>query len=444
MAADVKSLFSSLRTLGLFSAGIFLGKDLIYKAGGKFFEMEKLPVKVNYVDWWPKTCQKVTEVVSKFWSRRVEGVAATSISSTALTLAYLYSDDHPLASSIWNMAARTTSVLFDLFGFKKTFDTSLLTLLLMPSLIGTGTNIGLALHDLIAKYFDKDRALETKPIFNETLQTELDEILSTACQAREDNSFLPNLLLYGPPGTGKTMISKWIAKHSGLNYILISAGDLLKPVENNSGLPSNQTNAGAAVATLQKIFEHAKNLSSPTVIFIDEVESIVGKRDTTKSQELVSMLNAFLELTGQASSKLMLVLATNRADSIDPAVLSRMDYKIHVPAPETPQRKSIIESYIPILLSNPEDREVFTSSVIGHIAKQTVGFSGRDLFKLLLRLKVEVRQKRPLTDSRIDDVIKKFIKQEHQIATLDTNKNSLDKNPFYPPVAPKSVVAPVA
>ena len=411
--------------------GSNMTRSLLQNLGSNFFKSSSLPVKVTYVDWWPRTCQEVKELGTKLWSRRAEGAAATAVSTCGLGAIWAYSDTHSRAQSLWDVIMRATQSFLSCFGFTDGLGLgSADPLWAIPSLIGTGTSLSLGSYDVISKYHNRDKDLETKPIFNGQLQEELDDILSAVCSIKKDNGFFQNLLLYGPPGTGKTMISKWIAAHSNMNYIFMSGGDLLKIM--NDGEGSNQRGAGAAVATLERVIEHATSLSTPTVIFIDEAEACLAKRDgDKKSQELVSLLNAFLELTGQPSSKMMLVLATNRSKDIDSAVLSRMDHKIYVGPPEFAERKGIIQGTLPILINSAEDQAYFTPSRIDHIAKQTEGFSGRDIFKLINRLKIEIQFRKNLSTDTIDKVIANVVKQEQQIEEQNDSKDRLQNNPFY-------------
>ncbi|HSX11265.1 MAG TPA: ATP-binding protein [Chlamydiales bacterium] len=432
LADGFERLSNTMRNMAMLIVGSVFVRGLLATATEKFLESESLPVKINYVDWWPRTCQQVKNSTSKLWARRVEGATAATLASLGLVGAAMYSDVHPAAASVWNLAKQTTMACLKVFGFKDglSLGDGLLTFWALPSIVGTGTSLALGSYDLARTYFDRDRVFEAKPIFNQTLQGDLDEILATACATKEDKGYFQNVLLYGPPGTGKTMVSKWIASNSKMNYIIMSGGDLLKTMSTNSTPTGSQ--AGAAVATLQKLIEHAKNLSSPTVVFIDEAEACFGRRDMpNKSQELISLLNAFLELTGQPTSKMMLILATNRPNDIDQAVRSRMDCKLYIGAPEVAERKNIIERNLPILISSSGDRLLFTKNIIDHIAKQTEGFSGRDIFKLINRLKAEIRQKRALSTANIDKVLERFVRQEHQIENQNNAENPLKANPFY-------------
>jgi AAA+ superfamily predicted ATPase len=406
--------------------------NLGVKAVEKFLEDETLPVKIRYKDWWPNTCQKARKVVSSFWSRRMEGTAITSVASGALGGAYLLSDTHPALNAIWNVVQRTTFSCLNLLGINKGFTEGLegfLTLSVTPSLAGLATTLSLGLCDVIGQSSNQDEALEKKPIFDSVLQTKLDKILETVRKLKEEKCPFPNLLLYGPPGTGKSSISREIAEGSGLNYIFISGGDLLKGVVKKDG--SQQEGPGGAVALLQKLIEHAKSLPSPTVFVIDEAEAVFSSRDSTKSQELVSLLNTFLALTGSLSTKMMLILATNRPKDLDVAARNRMTYKIEVGLPKLVERGRIIEAKIPDVFPTQEMQNLFTPEIIAHTAEKTKGLSGRDLLTVLSRLKVELPQKRNLTPADINEILAQFVEEEQQVEMLNYSENSLQANPFY-------------
>ncbi len=449
---SLANLPSTVYRMGQLAFAAMITKSILSSVANKFFESESLPVKINYVDWWPHTKQKAQEFGAKFWAHRIEGATASSISGGALWLSWLYSDMHPTAKSVWNAAQKTTTACLNLFGFSTNyFGSDLVALYALPSVIGFGTSLALGSWEVISQYFDKDLSLETKPIFSPKLQGELDEILATTQTSKERNDFFQHLLVYGPPGTGKTMISKWIAKNSKMNYIYISGGDFLKGMNYSSMNPlqgrSNQGGAGAAVDMLQKLVEHVKTLPTQTVIFVDEAEACFENREEAKkngkSQELVSFLNAFLKLSSSANSKIMWIFATNLPKNLDPAVLSRMDYKILIGPPELAERKVMIRSNVDLLVTPAELRRFFTPAIDDHISNQTEGFTGRDIFKLINRLKTEVRNKNALEISTIDRILKNYLKQEHQLEIQDNAENPLKKNPLYAQnnekVAPKPI-----
>jgi ATPase family protein associated with various cellular activities (AAA) len=432
---NLKNLNSTLYKMGSLAFGAMLTKSAISNLATKFFESDTLPVKIIYVDWWPRTKQQAHEFASKFWSHRAEGATASTIVGGALTIAWINSGMHGRAKDVWELAQRTTTSCLDFFGFEKNFfGNEYIALWALPAIAGVSTSLVLGTWELVSQYFDKDRILEKKPIFSLELQEELDEILAATIASKENHDFFQNILVYGPPGTGKTMISKWIAMNAKMNYIFMSGGDFLKGMNySSSQMRSNQTPAGAAVEMLEKLVEHVKSLSTPTVIFVDEAEAAFEDREEAKkngkSQELVSFLNKFNSLTGP-STKVMWMFATNRPTHLDQAVRSRIDHKIYIGPPELPERKEMARSNIHLIVP-AKFQHHFTPVLIDHIGKQTKGFSGRDMFKFINRLYIEARTKNALEIGAIDRILKHFLRQEHQLEIIDHTENPLKKNPLY-------------
>ena len=240
----------------------------------------------------------------------------------------------------------------------------------------------------------------SKPIFHEELNSDILDLTASIAQVKKEGGFFPNLLLYGPAGTGKTMLSKWIAENSGMNYIMISGGDLVQYV-----------NRGMHVAEFNRLFESAKNSRSPTIFFIDEAESICTSRDQEKRQGPDALLDAFLKEVGEPSKKVMIILATNRLEDFDSAVLNRIDYKTFIGPPEFEQRKQIIEKYILQFFDEKEQQELFDDCKVNELSNKTNGFTGRSLFKLINHL---ANIKKGLTYKSMDSVVDRFIARDKE------------------------------
>ncbi len=220
-------------------------------------------------------------------------------------------------------------------------------------------------------YFFVTHPAEGKPIFSAQLQSRVDEITSSLSNLKKHGGFLPNILLYGPGGTGKTMIAKYIARNSGTNYVMMSGGDLAQFIRK-----------GQHVTKLNELMEWINKQHEPTVLFIDECEALCKNRSRVTRPEDLELVNAFLNHTGEASKKLMLIMATNDKD-LDPAVLSRCDYKLPVLPPAKPERIKILNKYAQVFFSSWEIRTFFNEQKIDAIADKTEGLTGRALFKML-------------------------------------------------------------
>lgn len=122
-------------------------------------------------------------------------------------------------------------------------------------------------------------------------------------------------------GTGKTMVAKRLARSAGLDYAIMTGGDVgpLGP---------------DAVTQLHKLFDWSEASSRGLLLFIDEADAFLGKRSRhSMSENHRNALNALLYRTGEASKHFMLVLATNRPEDLDSAVTDRVDESMHFVLP---------------------------------------------------------------------------------------------------------------
>lgn len=172
------------------------------------------------------------------------------------------------------------------------------------------------------------------------------------------------ILLYGEPGTGKTLIAKAIAQEAGVPFYSTSGSDFV------------QIYVGVGASRIRQLFKKAKE-SKKAVIFIDEIDAIGKKRsqDPSSNGERDQTLNALLtEMSGfNDSNGIVVIAATNRIDTLDPALLrpGRFDRHIEVPLPDKKEREEILNLYLkgkPLGDINVED-----------LAGKTVYFSGAKL-----------------------------------------------------------------
>ena len=140
------------------------------------------------------------------------------------------------------------------------------------------------------------------------------------------------LLLYGPPGTGKTLIARVIANEAEANFISIKGPEVLSKW------------VGESEQRIRHLFAKARE-SSPCIIFFDEIDAITATRGYSVNDAADRVVNQLLtEMDGFDTSKHVCVIgATNRIDTLDPALLrpGRFDHQIEVPLPDTAGLKSI-------------------------------------------------------------------------------------------------------
>ena len=179
------------------------------------------------------------------------------------------------------------------------------------------------------------------------------------------------VLLLGRPGTGKTLLAKAVAGESGASFFSISGSEFVEMF------------VGVGASRVRDLFEKAKS-SSPSIIFIDEIDAIGRKRSVGKNSgsndEREQTLNQLLvEMDGfETDAKVIVIAATNREDVLDPALLraGRFDRRINVDAPD-------LQGRIAILKVHARNKKLASDVRLEDIAKITPGFVGADLANLL-------------------------------------------------------------
>jgi len=174
------------------------------------------------------------------------------------------------------------------------------------------------------------------------------------------------VLLYGPPGTGKTLIARAVANESGANFFTINGPEIMSKFY------------GQSEENLRKTFEEAEK-NAPSIIFIDEIDAIAPKREEVHGEverRVVSQLLTLMDgLKGRG--KVIVIGATNRQDSLDPALRrpGRFDREIEIGVPDRNGRREILQIHT---RGMPLAKDVN----IDYLADITYGFVGADLAAL--------------------------------------------------------------
>ena len=194
------------------------------------------------------------------------------------------------------------------------------------------------------------------------------------------------VLLHGPPGTGKTLIAKAVANESGAHFIPIAGPEIISKYY------------GESEQRLREIFEEAEE-NAPTIIFIDELDSIAPKREEVTGEverrvvaQLLTMMDGLLE-----RGNVIVIGATNRVDSIDPALRrpGRFDREIEIGIPTENDRKEIVEIHT-------RNMPLAEDVDIAAIAERTYGFTGADIAALAREGAIEALR-RYLPDMNLEE-----------------------------------------
>jgi transitional endoplasmic reticulum ATPase len=216
------------------------------------------------------------------------------------------------------------------------------------------------------------------------------------------------VLLYGPPGTGKTLLAKAVASESGANFISISGPEVFSKWY------------GQTEENLRKIFEDAEK-NSPSIIFIDEIDSIAPKREEVSGEVERRSVSQLLTLMDglKKRGKVIVIAATNRPNSVDPALrrAGRFDREIEFPVPDRVGRLEILQ----IHARNMPLKDVN----LGWLADITYGYVGSDLWALCKEAAMSaLRRVLPEIKWKEEDELPKEV-MEKLIVTKEDFENAL-------------------
>ncbi|KAK7307882.1 hypothetical protein VNO77_41325 [Canavalia gladiata] len=177
------------------------------------------------------------------------------------------------------------------------------------------------------------------------------------------------ILLFGPPGTGKTLLAKAIANEAGASFINVSMSTVT-----SKWFGEDEKNVRALFTLAAKV--------SPTIIFVDEVDSMLGQRTRVGEHEAMRKIkNEFMThwdgLMTQPQERILVLAATNRPFDLDEAIIRRFERRIMVGLPSVENREKILKT---LLAKEKVDAQVDFKE----LATRTEGYSGSDLKNLCI------------------------------------------------------------
>ncbi len=218
------------------------------------------------------------------------------------------------------------------------------------------------------------------PVLNEQLSQKVERFIQEHLAGEElmKEGLMPpsSVLLHGDPGVGKTMIGEYFAWKSRRELIVLDLASSVSSLLGKTG------------QNLKRVLEYAK--SKPTVLFLDEFDSIAKDRDDrTDLGELKRIVNVLLKELEDWPHYSLLVAATNYPKLLDKAIWRRFDLVLEIPLPSEVERKSLVEQSL---------SDVSSTWIARFVAKYTDGMNASDIKKMCMR----IRRRHILEKTEID------------------------------------------
>ena len=203
------------------------------------------------------------------------------------------------------------------------------------------------------------------------------------------------VLLCGQPGTGKTLIAKAIAGEANVPFISMSGSEFIEMF------------AGLGASRVRKLFEKARKVS-PCIIFIDEIDAIGSRRNSSggaESENNQTLNQLLVEMDGFDTDETIIVLAaTNRPEMLDKALLrpGRFDRRITIGLPDMRGREEILKIHA-------KGKQFYDDVNLKSIAEDTAGFTGAELANILNEAAIiaTINEHKAITNKDIEDAVKK-------------------------------------
>lgn len=249
-------------------------------------------------------------------------------------------------------------------------------------------------------------------ILSPSLEARVRDIAIATRNTKKNKSLYRNVLMYGPPGTGKTLFAKKLALHSGMDYAIMTGGDVA---------PMGRE----GVTAMHKVFDWASTSRRGLLLFVDEADAFLRKRATEKiSEDLRATLNAFLHRTGQHSNKFMLVLASNQPEQFDWAINDRIDEMVCFALPQREERERLVRMYFDKYVLKPatEGKQRLKVAQFDYgkkcseVAQLTAGMSGREIAQLAVAWQAMAYSSEDgvLTEAMMDARVQDAVQQHQQ------------------------------
>ena len=305
--------------------------------------------------------------------------------------------------------------------------------------------------ETVQKFRNKPQDALSGVVLEPNLEARLRDVAIATKNTKLNGGMYRNLMFYGPPGkpydighythfsdtlitiffligTGKTMFAKKLAMHSGMDYAVMTGGDVA-PMGRDG------------VTAMHKVFDWASTSRKGLILFVDEADAFLRKRSSERiSEDLRSTLNAFLYRTGEQNDKFMLVLASNTPEQLDWAINDRLDEMIEFALPGDAERERLVRLYFdkyvlqPAVGENIKGRrlkveEMDFGQLCSEIAIKANGMSGREIAKMGVAWQAagyaseDGTLTRTMIMEKVDDALNSHLKKVQWLSDEEVREN---------------------
>ncbi|KFW67880.1 ATPase family AAA domain-containing protein 3-A, partial [Pygoscelis adeliae] len=279
-------------------------------------------------------------------------------------------------------------------------------------------------------------------VLSPQLEARVRDIAIATRNTKKNKSLYRNILMYGPPGTGKTLFAKKLAVHSGMDYAIMTGGDVA---------PMGRE----GVTAMHKLFDWANTSRRGLLLFVDEADAFLRKRATVipNVQIFIFMSFSVFPLLFH-TSRFMLVLASNQPEQFDWAINDRIDEMVNFDLPQLEERERLVRMYFDrhVLKPATEGKQRLKLAQFDYgkkcseIARLTEGMSGREISQLAVAWQAAAYASEDgvlteaMIDARVADAVQQhkqkmeWLKTEGAEANKGTGRNSLLPFPKGTPV----------
>ncbi|KFQ63629.1 ATPase family AAA domain-containing protein 3-A, partial [Pelecanus crispus] len=276
-------------------------------------------------------------------------------------------------------------------------------------------------------------------VLSPELEARVRDIAIATRNTKKNKSLYRNILMYGPPGTGKTLFAKKLAVHSGMDYAIMTGGDVA---------PMGRE----GVTAMHKLFDWANTSRRGLLLFVDEADAFLRKRAIVSTFSM-SVICVCCRVR-QHSNKFMLVLASNQPEQFDWAINDRIDEIVNFDLPQLEERERLVRMYFDrhVLKPATEGKQRLKLAQFDYgkkcseIAKLTEGMSGREISQLAVAWQAAAYASEDgvlteaMIDARVADAVQQhkqkmeWLKTEGTEASKGTGRNPLLPFPKGTPV----------